>query len=198
MPTKYANATEQMVLEEFRKKIDQEEGVAHFVKSESPDGIIRTNAGKTIGIEVTSAIRTDDSATNPKDKNKVAIFLNKFGLYDPKGVPSASLCESFTGDSYMQDILSKIKERIHEKELNPTYCDFKTRFAKSVLVIYLDDLYLDSHTLERITSQNTFSDLLHLFDEAYLYIRTSHHTSPLGIKHIGGFYLIGTQGELKF
>jgi len=191
MPTKYANTTEQMVLEEFQKKIDQEEGVAHFVKSESPDGIIQTNAGKTIGVEVTSAIRTDDPATNPNDKNKVAIFLNKFGLHDPKGAPSASLCESFTGDSYMHSLLSKIKERIHEKELNPTYCDFKTRFSKSVLVIYLDDLYLDSHTLERIISENTFSDLLHIFDEAYLYIRTSYHTSPLGIKHIGGFYLIG-------
>lgn len=191
MPTRYTDATEQMVLEEFRKKIDQEEGVARFDKSESPDGIIRTNTGKTIGIEVTSAIRTDDSATTPKGKNKVAIFLNTFGLHDPEGPLSASLCESFTGDSYMETLLSKIKERIQEKEANPTYCDFKTRFDKSVLVIYLDDPYLDSHTLERITSQYAFSDLLCLFDEAYLYIRTSHHTSPSGIKQIGGFYLIG-------
>jgi hypothetical protein len=195
MSTSYGDATEQMVLEEFREKIDLEEGVARFLKSESPDGIIWTNAGKVIGVEVTSAIRTDDSATNPKDKNKVAIFLNEFGLYDPKGVPSVLLEESFTGDSYMQNLLSKIKERIRDKELNPTYCDFKSRFTKSVLVIYLDDPYLDSYTLERITSQNTFSDLLHLFDEAYLYIRTSHDTSPLGIKHIGGFYLIGKTRE---
>ena len=40
MPTKYTDATEQMVLEEFRKKIDQEEGISAFEKSESPDGII--------------------------------------------------------------------------------------------------------------------------------------------------------------
>lgn len=56
MPTKYTDATEQMVLEEFRKKIDKEEGVAAFEKSESPDGIIHTQAGKIIGIEVTSVI----------------------------------------------------------------------------------------------------------------------------------------------
>jgi hypothetical protein len=58
MPTKYTSATERMVLEEFRKKIDQEVGVFAFVKSESPDAIIHTQAGQSIGIEVTSSIRS--------------------------------------------------------------------------------------------------------------------------------------------
>jgi hypothetical protein len=53
VPTNYSNATEMMVLEEFRKKINQEEGVASFEKSETPDGIIHTQKGQTIGVEVT-------------------------------------------------------------------------------------------------------------------------------------------------
>lgn len=191
MPTKYTEAIELMVLEEFRKKVDQEEGVAAFEKSETPDGIIHTQTKKIIGIEVTSAIRTDDATTNPNNKNKVAIFLNKFGLHDPNGPPFLTLCESFKGDFYKQNLLSMIKERIQEKEANDKYRDFKTRFDKSVLAVYLDDLYLDSYTLERITAQNTFSDLLYLFNEVYLYIRSTCHSSPSGIKHIGGFYLIG-------
>ncbi len=191
MPSDYSKATEEMVLDEFRKKIDQEEGVASFKKSESPDGIIHTQKGQLIGVEVTSAMRTDDSAKKSNDKNKVAIFLNKSGLYDPNAPSSSALSERFTGDSYVQGLLSKIQERIKEKEVNKEYRDFKTRFNKSVLAIYLDDPYVDSCTLERITTQNIFSDLLQLFDEAYLYIRSNYHTSPLGIKHIGGFYLIG-------
>lgn len=189
--SRYTDQTELMVLEEFCKKARQEEDVINFKRSESPDGIIQTQTGKTIGIEVTSAIRTDNSATNSNDKNKVATFLTEFGLYDPTGPLSPTLSESFTGDSYMQNLLSKIKERIQAKEANNTYHDFKTRFDKSVLVVYLDDPYIDSCTLERIIEQNIFSNFLRLFDEAYLYIRPTYHSSPSGIKYIGGFYLIG-------
>ena len=190
MPTKYTNATEQMVLEEFRKKINQEVGVSAFVKSESPDAIIHTQSRQSIGIEVTSAIRTDDSATNPQDKNKVAIFLNKYGTYDASNPLFSTLSETFKGNSYVENLLSKIIERIQEKEANNTYRNFKTRFDKSVLAVYLDDLYLDSDTVKYITGQDGFSNLLHLFDEVYLFVRSTYHTSSSGIKQVGGFYLL--------
>lgn len=190
MPTKYTSATEQMVLEEFRKKIDQEVGVSAFVKSESPDAIIHTQTGKSIGIEVTSAIRTDDSATNPQDKNKVAIFLNKYGTYDSSNPLFSTLSETFKGNSYVENLLSKIIERIQEKEANNTYCNFKIKFDKSVLAVYLDDMYLDSDTVKYITRQNGFSNLLHLFDEVYLFVRPTYHTFSSDIKQVGGFYLL--------
>lgn len=75
-------------LKNFERKSIKKKVLLFFEKPESPDGIFHAQAGKIIGIEVTSAIRTDHSAINHKDKNKVVIFLNKFGLHDPKGLLS--------------------------------------------------------------------------------------------------------------
>ena len=125
--SRYNSITEMMVLQEFQKKIDQEEGVASFEKSESPDGIIHTKKKTSIGVEVTSAFRTDESAKTDEDKNRVAIFLNKHGLQNPKSPAYSTLEERFNGDSYVQALISKVIERIKDKEANKTYNDLVSR-----------------------------------------------------------------------
>jgi hypothetical protein len=193
--SRYNSITEMMVLQEFQKKIDQEDGVASFEKSESPDGIIRTKKATTIGVEVTSAFRTDESAETDEDRNKAAIFLNKHGLQNPKSPAYSTLEEHFEGDSYVEALISKVIERIKDKEANKTYNDFKTRFDKSFLIVYLDDLYLEETDLKTVLSETSGLKLLQKFDAAYLYIRPTYHTSSSGIKHIGGFYLIDNRDE---
>lgn len=188
--SKYNSVTEMMVLQEFQKKIDQEEGVASFEKSESPDGIIHTKKENIIGVEVTSAFRTDESAEKDEDKNRVAIFLNKYGLQNAKLPAYSTMSERFEGDSYVRALTSKVIERIKDKETKETYNDFKTRFDKSFLIVYLDDPYIDENDLKTVLLETSGLNLLQKFNAAYIYIRSTYHTSPSGIKHIGGFYLI--------
>ena len=190
MPTPYTTCTEMMVLQEYVKKVESEEGIDSFTKSEIPDGIIKTRQGRTIGAEVSSAIRTDDSAATYKEKNKMAMLQSKHGLYNPDMPPIATLSESFQQGEYVALLILKITERIQDKEANKGYFEFEKRFDKSVLLIYLDDLFITTDVLEIVASENSFSIPINTFDEVYLYVRTAIHTSLAGPKVIGGFHLI--------
>lgn len=185
MPTQYNSATEEMVLLEFQKKFDPDP-VTPYQKSESPDGIIHTRKGELIGIEVTSAFINEESAK----------FINKYGLFNPKFPRDPSLLVHFKEGVYVRALISSIINRIQEKESNRLYDQFKSRFSKSVLVIYLDDLFITEDTLELVIANLSISKLLRNFNEAYLYIRATYHTSPSGIKYLGGFYFIGSQRDL--
>lgn len=193
MPTPYTNNNEMMVLQEYIKKIAQTEKVDSFEKSEIPDGIIRTENGRIIGVEVTSAIRTNDSGTTPKEKNAIASFLNQYGVYNPNAPQMVTLSENFNANEYILGLISKITERIQDKEGKKSYSDFRNRFNESIMIIYVDDPLITEDALKMIASENSYRVHINIFDKVYIYIRRTFHTSPTGIKMLNGFYPIASR-----
>lgn len=166
MPTPYMNVTETRAIEEFRKKIEGEEGVLTFEKLEPPDILIHTRTGKIIWGEITSVFRT----------NELAEFLNKNGLYNSNG-SHVILSEHFDSHSaYISQIQEKIKERIISKDSKENYVEIVEKYGKGSLILYIDDPLFSNRDFESLLSRKTsFLPKSEKFSSLYLYVPTTYN-----------------------
>jgi hypothetical protein len=183
MPRPYMNVTETRAIEEFRKKVEGEEGVLSIEKPEPPDILIHTGTGRIIWAEITSVFRT----------NELAEFLNKNGLYNFNG-SHAILSEHFDSHSaYISQIHEKINERILSKDSKESYVEIVKKYDKGSLILYIDDPLFSNRDFESLLSRKTsFLPNLEKFSSLYLYIPITYNIGfgEKEIKKMDGLYLL--------
>ncbi|MBX9922484.1 MAG: hypothetical protein K2Y01_00095 [Rhabdochlamydiaceae bacterium] len=185
MPTSYMNVTEDRAIEEFKKKIEQEEGVLSIEKPEPPDILIKTRKNRIIWGDVTSAFRTKE----------LAKFLNKHGLYNP-GEPATEKVfpEHFDNyPTYISQLKEEIKTRIAIKDSKKSYESIVSQHGKGTLILYIDDPLFSPGDLQHLLANNaSFLPKLEKFESVYLYVPTSYSIGfgKKEVQKIGGLHLL--------
>ncbi len=192
MPTPYLSSTEELVLEKYRKKLEETEDTVTFerITPPGPDALFSIRSGHHIWVEVSSVFASA----------KEAEFLNNNGLNNPDANPDKSFSTILgTIPEQLSRTLKGIEDRILAKDSKKSYQSYLEKYGKGVLILYVDQPLFSDIDLKLILEANPFSKrLLKQFHTIYLYIPRTLTFRENESTQIDGFYSLLKRNNTDF